>query len=271
MKKNFCTQGQVLGPCDVQHVAFYSFWWCNELFTHIMWTLCTMSTQHRPGRLRLIHMQMWGGAGAKKREEMSLSESSMRERRKRGKETACSEECRGEDRLLFLQHEALHCGGRLQTCQHPWRQMTDARGRRTDGGMTATSQTRDEEEIAGWGRSCRWTDGEECDSSLLLCYSFSHSCTDPGWVYSGSPSCRRSGPSPAPSSSGPSSHSLQAWSHSTLPETQRCPGTLHYPSEGGAEAATFPVQHCSVHTHTCPLTHIHTAHRQGERCMRSLL
>lgn len=63
----------------------------------------------------------------------------------------------------------------------------------------------------GWGRFffCRWTNREECDSSVLLCYSFSHSCTDPGWVYSGSLSCRGSGPSPVPSSSGPSSHSLR--------------------------------------------------------------
>lgn len=41
---------------------------------------CQQNT-HRPGKLWLIHMQMWGGAGAKKRGEMSLSESSTGERR----------------------------------------------------------------------------------------------------------------------------------------------------------------------------------------------
>lgn len=41
------------------------------------------------------------------------------------------------------------------------------------------------------------------------------------------------------------------------------PGHYMIPARGGAEVATFPVQHCSMHTHTWTLTRIHTVHRQG--------
>lgn len=176
-------------------------------------------------------MWMWGGAGAKKGEEMSLSDSSMG-KKDRGKETACNEECRKENIQLFLQHEALHCWGRLQKCEHLQRQMTDARGRK----------------ISEWQLPLRyWWGGDSRMRKVLSLdrwrgvwepsdpYSFSYSCTDPGWVYSGSPSCRGSGPSPTPSSFGPSSHFLQAWYHSTLPETQRCPEPLHNPRGGWGE------------------------------------
>lgn len=205
------------------------------------------------GRLQFIHMQMWGGAGAKERRGNECEwELHRRKKGRRERKTACSEECRREQRRW----RCIVNGGCRNVSIHGDRwQMPQEGEMEGGGGMTATSQRHDdEEEMAGWGRFCRWTDGQECDSSVLMCYSFSHSCTDPGWVYSGSPSCRGSGPSPVPSSSGPSSHSLQAWSHSTLPETQRCPGPLHNPSEGGAEAATSSIQHCSVHAHT----HVHT-------------
>jgi len=64
--------------------------WCNELnYTCNMQTqMHSANTTRKPGRLRLIHMQMWGGASARKREEMSLSESSTGERREREKGTA---------------------------------------------------------------------------------------------------------------------------------------------------------------------------------------
>lgn len=271
---HICIQGQLLTPRDIQRVAFCSFWWCSELFTHNMRTwMHVANTTRRPGRLRLIHMQMWGGAGAKKREEMSPSESSTGERSERGKETACSEGCRGEDRLLFLQREALHCWGKLQkwVSIHGDRWQMPEKGRWMEEWQLTLRHTMRRRWGAGWGRFCRWTDGEECDSSVLLCFSFSHSCTDPGWVYSGSPSCRGSGPSPTPSSSGPSSHSLQAWSHSTLPETQHCPEPLHNPSEGGGWGSDFP---CSAlqHAHTYMPTRTHTYNaRTGERCRRCLL
>lgn len=99
------------------------------------------NTTRRPGRLRLIHMQMQGGAGAKKREEMSPSESSTGERSERGKETACSEECRGEDRLLFFTARgAALLREAAEMSEQPWRQMTDARGGEMDGGTIANSQ-----------------------------------------------------------------------------------------------------------------------------------
>lgn len=113
------------------------------------------------------------------------------------------------------------------------------------------------------GFFCRWMDGQECDSSVLLCYSFSCSCTDPGWVYSGSLSCRGSGPSRVPSSSGPSSPLCGAWS--PAPRSLRrnaAQGPLHNPSEGGAEVATSPIQHCSVHTHMHTHAHTYSTHIQ---------
>lgn len=86
-----------------------------------------------------------------------------------------------------------------------WRQTDDTEWK-MDEGMTATSQTirrrwRDEKGfVAG--------QMERTVTALCSCATaISHSCTDPCWVYSGSPSYRGSGPSLAPSSSGPSSHS----------------------------------------------------------------
>lgn len=58
-------------------------------------------------------------------------------------------------------------------------------------------------------------------------------------------------------------------SHATLPEMQRCPELLHNPKEGGTEAATFLIQHCSVHTYTH--THTYGTYRHNDKGRHSLL
>lgn len=68
---------------------------------------------------------------------------------------------------LFLQHEALHCCGRLQECKHPWRQMTDAIERKISEWQPPLRYWWGGE-IVGWGRFCHWTDGEVCASIVIL-------------------------------------------------------------------------------------------------------
>lgn len=67
----------------------------------------------------------------------------MRERSERGKETACSEDCRGKGQtaLFTARGAALWRDGCRNVSIHG--------DKMTDGEMTATSQTYDEEEIAG--------------------------------------------------------------------------------------------------------------------------
>lgn len=212
---------------------------------------------------------MWGGAGAKKREDMRVSESSTGKERG-NREGDCMQwgvQERGHIALFTAWGAAL-----LREDADMWASTaTDDRCQREEDGCRYDSYLSgiDEEEIAGWGRVCHWTDGEECDSPVLLCYSFSYSCTDPGWVYSGSPSCRGSGPSPTPSSSGPSSHSAGLISlHASL----RCNAAQsHYiiPANGGARQR-LSLLSIAVCTHI--RAHSHTYGTQtGERRKRSLL
>lgn len=78
--------------------------------------------------------------------------------------------------------------------------------------------------------------------------------TDPGWAGCGSPSCRGSRASLAPSTPDRSSCSLQAWFRSRLQETHRCHPPAHNHGQGVARKQ-IPLLSISVCINTCALTH----------------
>lgn len=209
----------------------------------------------RPGRPRLIHMQMWGGAGAKKKRGNESEREQLRKKKERETGTACSE---WQDRLLFLQHRALHWKGRLLKCEHPCRQRRGERQKRSMGWLQQALR-----------HTMRKMEENNEGLSLHLCFSFSRIAvltlvefTQAAWVAEGADRPRL-----------PAAAAL----HPTLCRPDPTPRSLrrnaalcHYiiPARGGRDS-DFP---CSAlhraRTHMHAQSHTNTQHRDRE-AMRS--
>ena len=198
----------------------------------------------RPGWLQLIHMQMWSGAGAQERERGTREGDCMQWR---------AQESRDAGTALFKEAAEMwastatddRCHRERERRMEEWQLPLRRRIRRRwhDEGAFVMGQM-DRSVTAPCYCAVAFA------IAVLTLVEFTQAArvaegAHRPWVPA-APALHPTlcGPDPTP-------RSLR---HNAAP------GPLHHPGEGGAEAATFSTQQCSVHTQTCILTHILTAH-----------